>query len=474
MVTSTVFDELQSLERLYLDRNDISHITNDAFAGLTNLTHLYLSNNHITMVTSTVFDELQSLELLSLDHNDISYIANDAFARLTNLEILYLFSNNITAINSTTFRGLQAVELLHLYFNEISYIEAYAFAGLNNLRDFLLYDNRITMVNSKVFGDIQSMEYLALGNNQISTIAKDAFEGLMNLESLSLAYNALTTLPEGVFQDLPQGIYIDFVGNRWNCDCSVRWLQPLLHSSSINTTRSHGSNESIICITPTVHNLKQLTDIPQLDLCPTTPLSGIISSVEGAVTSSTFSTLEKTKTSAVSGLHPTTDSKYLPDVSTPHSSDVSPLTNTATVISTDSQLADDDTKAAETAPPSLALLISMGVIGMLVIIIGILVAGMIGMSRRQEAVPRRRDHNIKGLSSYDEFIITTQPAKATGDQNDQNYYNSIDGEDAARVQSHHQPQSVSMTEFNNSERLQPRHSDQSNVLHEYATRIVSS
>ena len=78
-----------------LNEKQIAAIERDTFAGLTQVTDLYLSNNQLTTIENYYFKDLVNLELLVLEFNKIGKIAPDAFTGLNNLRDMYFHMNQV-------------------------------------------------------------------------------------------------------------------------------------------------------------------------------------------------------------------------------------------------------------------------------------------------------------------------------------------------------------------------------------------
>lgn len=55
------------------------------FSGLSNLHHLILNNNQLTLISSTAFDDVFALEELDLSYNNLETIPWDAVEKMVSL-----------------------------------------------------------------------------------------------------------------------------------------------------------------------------------------------------------------------------------------------------------------------------------------------------------------------------------------------------------------------------------------------------
>ena len=162
----------------------------EAIANLTNLTHLYLSENQIAQIPE-VLANLTNLTLLHLRSNQITQIP-EALAKLTNLTQLNLKSNQITQIPESLGN---LTNLTHLYLsnNQITQIPE-VFADLTNLTLLELSNNQITQI-PKSLADLTNLTLLELSDNQITQIP-ESLTKLTNLTRLHLSYNQIIQIPE--------------------------------------------------------------------------------------------------------------------------------------------------------------------------------------------------------------------------------------------------------------------------------------
>jgi hypothetical protein len=117
IIDNQIFTSTQSLLKLQLINNSVSHISEGAFTTLTNLSLLDLSDNQITVITERTFVGLTQLQVLNLGGNKIAVIFYDAFSTLTNLIILNLTRNNVIIVPEGTFSQEARRRLEHVDFS---------------------------------------------------------------------------------------------------------------------------------------------------------------------------------------------------------------------------------------------------------------------------------------------------------------------------------------------------------------------
>ena len=214
VLTDNMFQHLISLQRLYLRYNLISVImSSEVWNGLESLTYLSLYGNKITVLKTNMFSNLLSLKDLDLRDNLITKIEKDSFSGLFNLTTLRLQTNRIASIESgawnglhslpsldsnkqkITFISLRSLNKLHLGRNEITVIVFGAWNGLNDTLTHLdLGHNYLTYLYRNMFSQLSVLQELKLQYNRIEAIESEAFAGLRSIQSLWLINNTLETL----------------------------------------------------------------------------------------------------------------------------------------------------------------------------------------------------------------------------------------------------------------------------------------
>ncbi|KAG7319142.1 hypothetical protein KOW79_017616 [Hemibagrus wyckioides] len=171
--------------------------------------YIYLQHNQITTISDEAFKNGTNLVWVMLHENQIVEIGKRAFANLVNLDRLYLNGNNLTEVPSNLPNSLRD---LHLNHNKIDKVSLNAFEGMENLTTLLLNHNVIQDMGSTLKGlksltllDVSRnllkkvpdglsamLHQLYLGFNSIETIPGNFFNQFTNLQYVRLSHNALT------------------------------------------------------------------------------------------------------------------------------------------------------------------------------------------------------------------------------------------------------------------------------------------
>ncbi|XP_015838255.1 leucine-rich repeat-containing G-protein coupled receptor 4 [Tribolium castaneum] len=132
-IPKDAFAKLKSRKELWFLGENITYIQPGAFAGLTELDNLAVTNTLITNVSRNSFSGVPNLKVLSLIKNKIEFIEDGAFSGLGGLQQLLLNENRLRRINETTFHGLEHLQALYLDDNPIEYIHVNALRKMTNL-----------------------------------------------------------------------------------------------------------------------------------------------------------------------------------------------------------------------------------------------------------------------------------------------------------------------------------------------------
>ena len=159
IIPGETFNEMQTLEKLEIINSlstfNLHYNRSSLFDGLKNLKNLLLSRNHFDGFPSHVFSQLTYLEELDLSGCQIKVFKTNAFAGLTSLLILNLTDNNIQRL--PVLNELHHLTDLYLDNNELSYINSNAFVNTSKLSHLALSNNFFTGFNHSSFSPVFSV-----------------------------------------------------------------------------------------------------------------------------------------------------------------------------------------------------------------------------------------------------------------------------------------------------------------------------
>ena len=169
------FEFLETLEIIDFNENPLSTETLiGRFVHLTNLRSLYLGGNRLTHLPANFFG-LPQLRFLFIYRNAITNIHQDALIGMPHMDSMLLFFNGAGSISGGLFRDMVDLQVLDVSLMNVTAIAPADFVGLENLREFFLNDNEITNLVPTIFNQLVSLEVLIIDNNQISVIHPTTF-----------------------------------------------------------------------------------------------------------------------------------------------------------------------------------------------------------------------------------------------------------------------------------------------------------
>ncbi|XP_070566976.1 toll-like receptor 2 [Ptychodera flava] len=174
------------ITHLELSNNHISSIEPNGLAQLANLKELKLDGNRIKTLRSQSFDGLDQLVVLLLNRSRILTIQSGSFRTLYNLQTLDLSDNKLGVIPNNTFSGLSNLISLHLAYNGIHSIFTTSFSGLTNLLLLTLGTNKLSILPNGVFDDLVSLRVLDLNDNSLTCTDTRYFHPLVNIQTIMI------------------------------------------------------------------------------------------------------------------------------------------------------------------------------------------------------------------------------------------------------------------------------------------------
>jgi Leucine-rich repeat (LRR) protein len=258
-----IFSNLSKLQLLYLGNNKISKLENDAFFGLTSLTKIHLVKNLINNLPGNIFTSFIVLESLELNKNNIQRIPNDPslFSQMSSLLYLNLADNNFFTFPSGLFSVLPSLLFLHLENNRLGDLIAddvngQLFAGLDKLVLLNLTNNQITKLPEPIFKDLSNLNNLTINMNQISSWGNNLYTKMVALENLDLSQNLIARVESASVKDLLKLNSLDLSQNPFACTCDLRWFRDWINTTKVKLIR----NDTYLCNSPAEwHGKKLLT-----------------------------------------------------------------------------------------------------------------------------------------------------------------------------------------------------------------------
>ncbi|XP_045157685.2 toll-like receptor 2 [Mercenaria mercenaria] len=214
-VTQGTFSNVSKPEKmlqLYLWRNGITFLSEDAFAGFAHLEYLELSGNKVQnddiklLLGSTCSNKhLKTLKLNSMMN---LLIQEDTFSLMneTQLTAIHLMGNNIRNFSKSILQRMLNIRTLVLDMNLIQDLE---FPEMVNLYELRMKGNRLYRVpnfcstHTDSLSLVPNLGRLKLDYNKISSITNNTFQCLRNLTHFGIEGNLLSLIPNGVLSRTP-------------------------------------------------------------------------------------------------------------------------------------------------------------------------------------------------------------------------------------------------------------------------------
>ncbi|CAG9859594.1 unnamed protein product [Phyllotreta striolata] len=226
IVENDVFKGKQFLERLDLSKNQIEYIN---LKDLKSVKYLNLAHNKINIATVLTININNTVEELFLDRNNIKEIEPNAFIKYHKLKHLHLFRNKIK-LKSLSFNGLINLKKLYINSNCIKYLPKGVFKDLYNLTLLDLSQNNLTVLEfNDTFASLRHLEVLNLSKNSLENLRYDLLEPLKDLVVLDISHNKLHYIEyDVILTNLPLLSSLDIKYNILSCELLskiIKYLQ---------------------------------------------------------------------------------------------------------------------------------------------------------------------------------------------------------------------------------------------------------
>ncbi|XP_045896383.1 transforming growth factor beta activator LRRC32 [Micropterus dolomieu] len=208
---------LQSLEKLFLQGNDLTTLDHQIFRRLPSIKHLHLQQNDLKICAS------------DQSHQDSPDCVS--FTSIPNLQYLYLSDNNLRTLPANAFANTPLI-LLDLSLNPGLDMDKDSLSGLeHSLVHLFLRKNNISSLNTDL-SSLRCLRDVDLSFNQLTILP--TWIKTSSIESLNLQNNNLVTLDYSTMLTLEHSLKILYMGsNPLSCCRNLGFLHMVQHSAVV-------------------------------------------------------------------------------------------------------------------------------------------------------------------------------------------------------------------------------------------------
>ncbi|XP_059848703.1 immunoglobulin superfamily member 10 [Hypanus sabinus] len=224
------------------------------------------------------------VERINLGYNNLVKLTSGSFTGLRSLELLMLHSNKIEEIPDNTFKDLQSLQVLKMSYNRVKALNRETFHGLRNIVRLHMDHNKIEFINPEAFYGLTSLKLLQLEGNMLQELHRDTFVTFRfsqifkasSIKHLYLSDNALTSIPSDLLSYISEIESIYLNGNKWFCDCKLKWLAELNEKQpgilKCKRDRNDPSGQICpLCVNPSIFKGKDILQLPSSAFVCTPP-----------------------------------------------------------------------------------------------------------------------------------------------------------------------------------------------------------
>ncbi|XP_048860288.1 fibromodulin a [Brienomyrus brachyistius] len=175
------------MKYVYLQYNKITRIRDDAFSNATRLVWVMLHRNQLRsdQISKNAFANLNSLERLYLDHNNLTQVPVNLPVSIRDLR---LNNNKISKIETSSFKGMDNLTVLYLHANEIQDVGR-VLKDLTSLTLLDLSNNHLKKVPQEL---PKMLHQLYMESNSIDAVPVNFLSDFSQLQYVRMSHNALT------------------------------------------------------------------------------------------------------------------------------------------------------------------------------------------------------------------------------------------------------------------------------------------
>lgn len=187
----------KQLKTLYLDYNQIDHLTEKDLIEFVHLKKLKMAFCQLNSIQAHTFDKMTEITDVSLNNNQLTDLPDGLFKHNNRFQKLDIFSNKLRSFSAAKL-GIRYLLDLEIQDNEVETVDV----RLCKIFKLNLSNNRIKILNDSMFADNPYLTTVNLGDNRIDHISSTTFKGLKTVFSIFLHNCSLHSLPGHLFDDM--------------------------------------------------------------------------------------------------------------------------------------------------------------------------------------------------------------------------------------------------------------------------------
>ncbi|XP_073955601.1 toll-like receptor Tollo [Choristoneura fumiferana] len=210
------FAGLSELIELNLSDNNIWSTKTETFCSLYSLKTLNMTNNHLQNIKTIGFSDSfreQNLsvrscnlviEVLDMSYNDLIVVTDHSLSKLRSLSKLFLQNNVISTLEDNALEGLLSLQVFNLSSNFLNDVPPDLFLETKSMKEIYFSNNTMNVLPPALFNGLEHLQILDLSRNLLTSqwVNKDTFTGLLRMVILNLSHNRLNKIGRYVFHDL--------------------------------------------------------------------------------------------------------------------------------------------------------------------------------------------------------------------------------------------------------------------------------
>ncbi len=182
-----------------VQNNRLEELGPFSFAGIRNVTNLYLGYNQIGRIHGSAFAGSEDITMLLLNDNPIKEVKERAFSGLKKVEFVFLPAG-VRRLAAHAFDGLERVGMLKLAYLDLDELKTDTFFGVRGVRTLVIENSDLATIREGAFRGLQNVGELKIVNNKIDRI-EDLTLDASQVRNLTVKGNHVLRVPTAAALD---------------------------------------------------------------------------------------------------------------------------------------------------------------------------------------------------------------------------------------------------------------------------------